>query len=205
MKKQVLFVLLEQFADWEAAYLSSALYMLGNRQYEVKTVSLTTDMVTSIGGLRVAPDYSVHSFPSDYEALILIGGMSWRNEEANQIKPLVKKCLEDKKILGGICDASGFLGTAGVLNHVSHTSNDLEDLKQWAGEAYTGEKLYRMQQAVRDQNIITANGTAALEFAREVLLALKAASEDKILEWYHFHKLGYYEAPMPKEATEWND
>ncbi|MBU3877275.1 glutamine amidotransferase [Faecalicatena sp. AGMB00832] len=205
MKKQVLFILLEQFADWEAAYLSSALYMLGNGQYEVKTVSLTTDMVTSIGGLCVMPDYSIHDLPSDYEALILVGGMSWRNEEAAQIKPLVRKCLAEKKILGGICDASGFLGTAGVLNDVSHTSNDLDNLKQWAGERYTGEHLYRMQQAVSDRNIITANGTAALEFAKEVLLALKAAPEAKIMEWYNFHKFGYYEAPMPKEATEWNN
>ena len=92
-----------------------------------------------------------------------------------------------------------------MLNDVSHTSNDLDNLKQWAGERYTGEHLYRMQQAVSDRNIITANGTAALEFAKEVLLALKAAPEAKIMEWYNFHKFGYYEAPMPKEATEWNN
>ena len=205
MKKQVLFVLLERFADWEAAYLASALYMLGNGQYEVKTVSLTTDIVTSIGGMRVVPDYSVYSIPSDYEALILIGGMSWRNEEADKVKPLVEQCLADKKVLGGICDASAFLGTIGVLNNVSHTSNDLNDLKQWAGKEYTGEKFYIMKQAVSDQNIITANGTAALEFAKEVLFALKAAPEEKIMGWYNLHKLGYYEAPMPEEAMEWNE
>ena len=61
------------------------------------------------------------------------------------------------------------------------------------------------EQPVRDKNIITANGTASLEFAKEVLLALKAAPEDKIMEWYNFHKLGYYEAAMPKEAMDWND
>lgn len=205
MKKQVLFVILEQFADWEAAYLSSALSMLGNGQYEVKTVSLTTDMVSSIGGFRVAPDYSIHSIPSGYEALILIGGMSWRKEEAGTVKTLVEKCLTDGKVLGGICDASAFLGTAGALNDVRHTSNDKNDLKQWAGEAYTGEDRYVMQQAVRDKNIITANGTASLEFAKEVLLALKAAPEEKIMEWYNFHKLGCYEAAMPKEAMDWND
>ena len=55
-----------------------------------------------------------------------------------------------------------------------------------------------MQQAVRDGKIVTANGTAALEFAREVLYALEAASEKKIEEWYQFHKLGLYEAPMPE-------
>lgn len=205
MKKQILFVVLEQYADWEAAYLSSALYMLGNGQYEVKTASLTMNPVTSIGGFRMAPDYKVDSVPSDYEALILIGGMSWRNPEAEKVKPLVEKCLADGKILAGICDASAFLGTSGALNDVLHTSNDLADLKQWAGETYTGEGQYVMQQAVSDKNIITANGTASLEFAKEVLLALKAAPEDKIIEWYNFHKLGYYEAAMPQDAREWNN
>ena len=85
-----------------------------------------------------------------------------------------------------------------------HTSNDLNDLKQWAGGAYTGESQYVMEQAVSDKNVITANGTAALEFAREVLRAVKAAPEEKILEWYNFHKLGLYKAAMPKDAMDWN-
>lgn len=109
-----------------------------------------------------------------------------------------KDCVQKGKVLGGICDASAFLGTAGILNDIAHTGNDLNDLKQWAGSAYTGEGNYIAKQAVRDQNIITANGTAPLEFAKEILLALHAAEEEKIMEWYHFHKLGLYTAPMPK-------
>lgn len=204
MKKQILFVILEQFADWEAAYLSSAVYMLGMGEYDVKTVSLTTDVVTSIGGFHVVPDHSIESVPSDYEALILIGGMAWRNENAGKIRPLVDSYLAEGKVLGGICDASAFLGTTGALNNVKHTSNDLDDLKQWAGGMYTGEERYVTRQAVRDKNVITANGTAPLEFAKEVLLALKAAPEEKITEWYNFHKLGYYEAAMPQDAATWN-
>ena len=49
MKKCVLFVILEPYADWEAAYLCSALYMLGRGRFEVKTVSLTREPVASIG------------------------------------------------------------------------------------------------------------------------------------------------------------
>lgn len=124
--------------------------------------------------------------------------MTWRNENAQQVKMLVEKCVENGKILAGICDASAFLGTVGVLNNVNHTSNDLNDLKQWAGSAYTGEEKYIKKQAVSDKNIVTANGTAALEFAREVMLTLKIAEENKIIEWYNFHKLGCYNAPMPK-------
>ncbi|AFM41483.1 transcriptional regulator containing an amidase domain and an AraC-type DNA-binding HTH domain [Desulfosporosinus acidiphilus SJ4] len=197
MKKVVLFVILDKYADWEAAYLSSLILSLGQDEYSVKTVSLTKDIIQSIGGFTVLPDYDIQSAPTDFEGLILIGGMSWRNESAQQVKLLVQNALNNRKVLGGICDASAFLGTIGVLNNVSHTSNDLNDLKQWAGNSYTGEEKYIMQQAVRDNNIITANGTASLEFAKEVMLALGAAPENRILEFYNFHKLGYYGAPMP--------
>lgn len=198
MTKQILFVILDQYADWEGAYLSSAIYMLGDGKYSVKTVSLNKEPVQSIGGFRALPDYDIDSVPDDYEALILVGGLAWRTEEAKEIERLVRKAQADKKIIGGICDASAFLGTIGVLNEVQHTSNDLDNLKQWAGDAYTGEDHYLLQQAVRDRNVVTANGTAALEFGREVLLALNAAPVNKIMEWYHFHKLGYYDAPLPE-------
>ena len=90
-----------------------------------------------------------------------------------------------------------FLGKTGILNHVKHTSNDLSDLQQWAGSHYTGTAHYVGQQAVRDHNIITANGTAAIEFAQEVLIALDIAPEEKIKEWCDFYKMGPYRAPMP--------
>ncbi len=196
--KKILFVILQQYADWEAAYISSAITMLGQGQYNIKTVSLSQDYVQSIGGFRVLPDYDIKSVPSDYEALILIGGMTWRSEDTQQIKALVEDCRQKGKVLGGICDASAFLGTVGVLNDVYHTSNDLHDLKQWAGSIYTGETKYIAKQAVSDKNIITANGTAPLEYAKEILFALNVASEEKIIDWYNFHKLGYYTAPMPK-------
>ena len=198
MKKTILFVILQQYADWEAAYITSAITMLGQGQYDIKTVSLSKDYVQSIGGFRVLPDYDIASVPKEYEALILIGGMTWRDRNAQQVRTLVEECCQKGKVLGGICDASAFLGTVGVLNDVLHTSNDMNDLKQWAGSVYTGETKYIAKQSVRDKNIITANGTAPMEFAKEILLALNVASEEKVLEWYNFHKLGYYTASMPK-------
>ncbi len=198
MKKTILFVILQQYADWEAAYISSAVSMLGQGKYEIKTVSLSKDAVLSIGGFKVLPNYDIASVPDDYEALILIGGMTWRSENTQPVKELAKDCFQKGKLLGGICDASAFLGTAGILNDVVHTSNDLNDLKQWAGSAYTGEAKYIPKQAVSDKNIITANGTAPMEFAKEILSALNVADKDKIAEWYNFHKLGYYTAPLPE-------
>lgn len=197
MKKNVLFVILDQYADWEAAYLSSLLLALGRDKFVVKTVSLTKDPIHSLGGFTVLPDYDIQSVPQDFEGVILIGGMSWRTEAARQVEPLVKDALSKGKVVASICDASAFLGTIGVLNAIDHTSNDINDLKQWAGEAYTGEKNYLKQDVVRSHNVITANGTATLEFAKEVMIALNVASENKIQEWYNFYKLGIYGAPMP--------
>ena len=89
MKKTILFVILQQYADFEAAYITSAITMLGQGQYDIKTVSLSKDVVQSIGGFRVLPDYDIESIPNDYEAVVLIGGMTWRDENAKQVKTLV--------------------------------------------------------------------------------------------------------------------
>jgi len=172
--------------------------MLGQGQFEMKTVSTSMGTIRSIGGFNVLPDYSVEIAPKDFEALVLIGGMCWRGEEAQKMRAIVNAYHEQGKLVAGICDASGFLGTMGLLNDVDHTSNDINDLKAWAGESYTGEKRYIARQAVRGEGIITANGTAALEFAKEILLELGVASTERINEWYQFHKLGYYSVALPK-------
>ncbi len=194
--KRILYVITEQWADWELAYISSAVNMLGDGTFENKTVSLTKNAVTSIGGIKCLPDYDLQTVPSDYEALILIGGMSWHNENALQVKPLIDCCIKNNKVLGAICDACRFLGSVGALNCAKHTANDLNELKQYP--IYTNEQGFIHRQAVSDNNIITANGTATLEFALEVLRALSVATEKQIKGWYDFHKLGFYNAPMPK-------
>lgn len=194
--KNILYVILEQWADWELAYLSSAVNMLGQGKFENKTVSLTKNAVTSIGGIKCLPDYDLQTVPSDFDALILIGGMSWHNDNAMQVKSLIDACIKSGKVLGAICDACRFLGSIGALNGAKHTANDLNELKQYS--AYANEQGFIHRQAVSDNNIITANGTATLEFAREILKALSVASEEQINGWYDFHKLGFYTASMPK-------
>jgi hypothetical protein len=51
---------------------------------------------------------------------------------------------------------------------------------------YTGLCNYKNQQAVRSGNFVTTNGTANLEFAREVLLALDCMSDEEAKQWYRF-------------------
>jgi putative intracellular protease/amidase len=192
-KKEVIFILLNGFADWEGAYISTSLnwgVKPGSTvKYTVKTLSISKEPVTSIGGFKVLPDYGINDMPEDYAGLVLIGGMSLRSTEALQIVPLVENAIRDKKLVAGICDASYFLGVHGFLNHVKHTSNGLDYIKQ-AGKKYTGEANYINKQAVRDGNIVTANGTAPLDFCREVLYALDADTLEVIEESYQYYTNG---------------
>jgi len=196
MKKEIIFVLLNRFADWEAAYtavcLNTGVKPGRPVKYIAKTLSLTKDPIVSIGGFRVLPDYDAHTLPEDCAGLVLVGGdNNWFSPEAEPLVPLVEKMIRENKLVAGICNASVFLGKHGFLNHVKHTSNTLEYLKNIAGEKYTGDAHYIKKQAVRDGNIVTANGTAQLEFCREILYALNADEPEIIEESYSFYKIGF--------------
>lgn len=195
MKKEIVFVLLDEFADWEAAFLAPALcagVMPGRpASYVAKYMSPDGGPVRSIGGLRATPDYDASALPEQCAGLILVGGMQWASAAAERIAPLVGEGLKRGILVGAICNAASFLAAHGLLNDVRHTGNTVEMLKKWGGAHYTGEALYEERQAVREGNLVTANGTGYLEFTRECLLALEADTPDRIAESYAFNKHGF--------------
>lgn len=191
--KEIIFVILDNFAEWETTPLSAAINQTDG--FCVKTASVTRKTVKSIGGFNVIPDYTLDEcMDKEFYGLVLIGGKSWRTEEAKQVAFIVNEAIKKKVTVAGICDASVYLGAMGLLNNIEHTSNTLEDLQDYAGKKYSGSKFYKKQQVVSSQTIITANGTASLEFAKEVLLSLNVMSVQEAEQWYRFYKLGYYEA-----------
>ena len=194
MKKEVLFLILNDYADWEGAFLATSLntgVMPDSEiKYVSKTVAPTLEEVHSIGGFRTLPDYSFQNMPSDYAAVVLIGGMQWKSPEAEQVAPIVREALRQGKIVGAICNAASFMCAHGFLNNVKHTGNTLAQLKLWGEANYTNEAGYVEQQAVSDKNIVTANGTGHLEFTRELQILLQADSIDRINGAYDFYKNG---------------
>lgn len=197
MKKEVLFLLLDDFADWEGAFLATGLntgltMAGGGTPYVSRTLTPTQKQVRSIGGLVVTVDYTAATMPEDYAALILVGGMAWQSEEARRVVPIVRAALARGVLVGAICNAAAFLAAHGFLNGVRHTGNTLEMLREWGSANYTGADLYEERQAVRDGNIVTANGTGYLEFTRECLLWLHADTDEVIEASYQFNKHGLY-------------
>ncbi len=196
MSNEILYVLLPDYAAHEVVYLAQAVasdeYALKeNPKYVNKVVAPTLEPVKSIGGFRTVPDYSFETMPEDYAALVLIGGFGWTTPVAQQLVPIVRKAIDSGKIVGAICNGASFMAKAGFLNNVKHTGNGLEQLQLWGGDNYTNPDGYVHVQAVSDTNIVTANGSATLEFAKELLLLLENDTPERIEMYYQFNKQGF--------------
>lgn len=196
MDNKILYILLPDYAAHEAVYLSQAIAsdeqaLKACPKYINKTVAPTLEPVKSIGRFRTLPDYSFDTLPDDYAALVLIGGFGWTTAVADKVVPIVDKAIKDGKIVGAICNAASFLAKHGFLNRIRHTGNGLEQLRHWGGEKYTNAAMYVHQQAVSDHNIVTANGSATLEFARELLLLLGNDTPERIEMYYQFNRQGF--------------
>ena len=193
--KTVLFVLLDQFADWESAFLAPALrggVMPGRPgSHAVRYATPGGVPVRSIGGMTVTPDCGTEALPDDCAGVILVGGMSWATPEAERIVPLVREALSRGVLVGAICNAASFMAKHGFLNDVKHTGNGIDQLKLWGGENYTNHTGYVHVQAIGDKNIVTANGSATLEFAKELLLLLENDTPERIEMYYQFNKQGF--------------
>lgn len=196
MSNEILYILLPDFAAHEVVYLAQAIasdeYALKeNPKYVNKIVAPTMEPIKSIGGFRTLPDYSFDTMPDDYAALVLIGGFGWSTPVADKVVPIVRKAIEEGKTVGAICNAASWMAKHGFLNAVKHTGNGLEQLKIWGGEIYTNPEVYIHTQAVSDNRIVTANGSATLEFAKELLLLLENDTPERIEMYYQFNKQGF--------------
>jgi len=197
MKNEILYLLLDNYADHESVFLAAAINcdengIRKNPKYINKVVTPTLTPIRSCGGFQTIPDYSFDTMPDEYAALILIGGYGWLDDKTtDKVVPIVKTAIEKGIVVGAICNAASFLAKHGFLNNVKHTGNGLEQLKLWGGNNYTNQAEYINEQAVSDKRIVTANGTGELEFAKELLLLLENDTPEQIEMFYRFNKEGF--------------
>lgn len=196
MSNEILYILLPDFAAHEMVYLMEAIssdeqQLKPDPKYVNRIVAPTAEPVTAIGGFRVMPDYTFADMPDDYAALVLVGGYGWLTPAADEVVPVVRKAVEDGKIVGAICNGASFMARAGFLNNVRHTGNGLDQLRQWGGDSYTNPEGYVHRQAVTDGRIVTANGSGVLEFTRELLLLLENDTPERIEMYYQFNRRGF--------------
>lgn len=176
------------FADWEPSLVTAGLNNFSD--LSVKTFSLSGQPVTSAGGLEINPQTSLNTIKlMDIDLLLLPGGEAWERGENQEIIPLVRQVIENKKKVAAICAATTLLGNLGLLDHVPHTSNSVDYLKQYCPD-YEGELFYQTEPCVSAQNIITANGAAMVEFAYEILKIYSLLDDGTLEAWQELYKSG---------------
>lgn len=188
IKNEILVLLTHQWCDWEASYAIAVANSFSD--YMVKTIAIDELPKISMGGVRAGIDYSIDNYNTyDNIAIVIIpGGLSWEDNTYDEIKLFVKRLIEKKIPIAAICGATYFLCKNGFLDSVKHTGDSLDLFK--SAEGYKGENLYVSAQVVVDGGIITANETAAVEFAYEIFKLLKVDSDEEMNQWFNNFKNG---------------
>ncbi|WP_340066905.1 type 1 glutamine amidotransferase family protein [Ascidiimonas aurantiaca] len=190
MKEKLFVFLFDGFSDWEIAYLTPEIHK--STRFDLVYFSKNTNVITSMGGLHIKPHISLHEVRyEDIDLLVLPGGTAWEKGQNTEIEKITKTLFENGKPIAAICAATTHLAQLGWLNNVEHTSNDLNYLKKMAPE-YTGDTHYKNALAVSDKNIVTANGIAPIEFAREIFRIIKLYDDDTTEKWFQLFKNGVW-------------
>lgn len=187
-----LFVL-DTMSDWEHGFLTPELntgrmFRDPGTSLPVRAASLTGEPITTMGGLRVAADCALADVtPADAAVLLLPGADTWAEPPYQAVMAKAREFLAAGVPVAAICGATTALASAGLLDSRPHTSNDLEALRQFS-PGYHGAEHYVDSPAVTDGDLITASGTAPLDFARHVLARLDVLAPETLEAWYQLYK-----------------
>ena len=189
-RNKVLLFVFNGFADWEPAYVMPEINKSG--KYQIETVALTKEPVKSMGGLTVLPDKILEDFRlEDLALFILPGGTAWEEKKFKELIPVIQQFKKEGIPIAAICAATTILADAGLLDKISHTSNAKSYIKS-SSTSYQGGDNYKDEPAVFDANIITASGTAPIEFAREIFRLLSIYDEETLEKWFVLFRHGIW-------------
>ncbi|MFD6450393.1 DJ-1/PfpI family protein [Nocardia sp. NPDC060220] len=188
-KKTVHVAVYDTLADWEVgaatAHIANGNWHREPGTFEVATVGLTTEPITTMGRLRVTPDLAIADLdPADSAMLILPGADLWLGEDLITFAHKAKEFADAGVPVAAICGATFGLATAGLLDDRAHTSNAAEFLVY---SGYSGAQHYVEAPAVTDRDVITADGMSPFEFAREIFARLDLYEPRVLDAWYKLY------------------
>jgi Putative intracellular protease/amidase len=183
--KTAYLLVFDGLSDWEPGLALAEINK--SNKYQVKTVGFSQDIVVTVGGVSIVPDCTLKEIDySESAILILPGGEMWENDPVMDLLPVVEKFIALEIPVAAICGPTVFLARHGFIENVTHTSNGRKYLKSLI-EEYKGD-LYVNQPSISSEGIITANGIASVEFARDILSELNIYDEETLKSWYDFFK-----------------
>ena len=190
---------LETLADWELGYVTSELY--SGRFFKkdaecvsLKTVSYSKEPIHTMGGLTVIPDCLIDDVVvSETSVLLLPGADTWNDPKHGAIIKKASGLLSIGATVGAICGATTALADFGLLDNRRHTSNGQGFLEMFSS-TYKGQSFYIDEPSVADNNLITANPTGSLLWAKQIIERLGVFQSDTLEFWYEYFSTGKTES-----------
>jgi len=193
--KMVYVYVLDTLADWETGYvtaeLNSGRFFKKNGEHIIlKTVSCSKEPIKTMGGMTVVPDCLIDDIVvSKTSILLLPGANTWSEEKHGAVIEKAKELLNCGGTVCAICGATVALANEGVLDNRAHTSNGAGFLEMMSS-VYKGQSFYIDQPSVVDGNLITANCTGTLLWAKQIIESLDIFSEATLSAWYDYFSTG---------------
>ncbi len=175
----------DSLSDWEAGY---AIAGINNPQFQKNPGSYRVRSVALRSGICIQPDLALDELcPADSAMLILPGGIAWDEGKNAEAIKVARMFLDSGIPVAAICGATAGLARGGLLDTRRHTSNSREYL---ALTHYLGAGLYEDASAFNDNDLITAPGTAPVDFAYHIFKRLDIYTTPVLEAWYGLFKTG---------------
>ncbi|WP_306008786.1 DJ-1/PfpI family protein [Bacillus sp. MMSF_3353] len=167
--KKALFLIYDGYAEFEINILS---FFLKDKGFYIETVGVSDDpYIEGESGFFTVPKLKLGEVEvSQYDILIIPGGNIFPLLNNQKLLDLIKEFRYENKWIAGICSASALLGASGVLNNIKFSTSlnskvkEVENLHDWTKK--------QLNCVTVDSRIITATGSAYVEFAVVVLKVL---------------------------------
>ena len=186
---------LDTLADWETGYVTAELnshrfFRECAPEVSLKTVGVSKEPIKTMGGLTVVPDCVIDDIAMEKTSVLLLpGGNTWSDERHGAIIRKAGGLLKLGGTVCAICGATAALAGAGVLDERPHTSNGPGFLEMMV-PGYKGTSFYRDEPSVSDGNLITAAGTGALLWAKQIIERLDVFSAETLEAWLAYFGTG---------------
>ncbi|MDR2074278.1 MAG: DJ-1/PfpI family protein [Oscillospiraceae bacterium] len=170
--------LADGFEDLEAI---APIDILKRAKFNLKTVGIGGETITSTLGLVVKPDIEIESEEvntQNLEAIVLPGGMPGTKnlDKCEKLHEIIKFCIKNEILIGAICAAPMILGEMGMLQ-------DRRAVCFPGCEPHMKGADILQDSICKDGKIITARGPGvAVEFAFSLVTCLKGKSATEIIK-----------------------
>lgn len=159
----------------EALDFAGPLEVFSYAGFEVVTVAKTKDKITSQGGLKITPDYSIKDAPKG-DIVAFFGGSTGKEAHDPEVIAWVKE--QQPQYFFSVCTGAFFVGNAGLLDSQTATTFHLsiEDLRK----SFPKTKVLSDVRFVDNGRVMTTAGiSAGIDGALHLVAKVRGEAEAK--------------------------